>query len=194
LSFNLASCSGNNTDSAVPVSLGYRQRGLSVRTSAVSGGKPTIKDRRLVLEPSAGEVGQWKPVIYRGDGAWIGRMTSGMIGVGTVDEERSSIVEASLRPMWPFMERDLAECLSEFQPRWTELHSIEHPTLHGLLSETIKTGWQSGSPYWMQRAARWLVQAATLPGFDLDELDSVRTQMRSSKFSHEEPRECRRPS
>lgn len=120
---------------------------------------------------------QWRPVIERGDGAWIGRMVDGRLGVGVLGEERVSLGQANMVPMWPFMERPLADCLGEFSRHWTDLSPEEFRSPSHLLSTVIGSARRSWSPYWRERAAQWLRQAAEMQGFDSSELESVRSEV-----------------
>ena len=63
----------------------------------------------------------WTPVVYRGDGAWIGIMPDGRIGVGVESEGRAALVSSGFVPMWPYLERDLTESLAEFSLSWGQL-------------------------------------------------------------------------
>ncbi|GCD99243.1 hypothetical protein EHYA_06957 [Embleya hyalina] len=67
------------------------------------------------------DVTTWRPVLPRGNGAWIGILASGRIGVGVAGEGRASLEGSGFVPMWPFMERGLSECLGEFRVRWDAL-------------------------------------------------------------------------
>lgn len=104
----------------------------------------------------------WKPVLYRSNGAWIGRMPDGRLGVGTETEARASIADAKLIPMWPFMERPLQTCLDDFSACWAELATQEYSTPLELLSSTLTSAQQSHSPYWRHLAESWLLQMAAI--------------------------------
>ncbi|MFF0123371.1 hypothetical protein ACFYP0_25310 [Micromonospora arida] len=130
----------------------------------------------------------WKPVIYRGDGAWIGRMKSGELGVGTEEEVRASLKAAGLRPMWPFMERGLEEFRAEFGLRWGELRTPEFPKLDQLIAATIGTAWRSGSEYWMILSARWLVEGGQVAQFERSLLVETRAEMLASDLVREKVR------
>jgi hypothetical protein len=106
----------------------------------------------------------WTPVLYRSDGAWIGRMPDGRLGVGTETQARASIADAKLIPMWPFMEQPLQTCLDDFSACWAELATLEYSTPLELLSRTMTSAQQSNSPYWRHLAESWLVQMAAIDG------------------------------
>jgi hypothetical protein len=133
-------------------------------------------------------MGNWVPTIYRGDGAWIGRMASGRLGVGLESEERASLKDSCLRPMWPFMERSLPECFDEFATSWTSLTTEEYPTIDRLFSATIQSAWESGREYWMRLAVNWLASAQEFPGFDLECLRAVRDLVLDSSMVSNEAR------
>ncbi|MCD0447521.1 hypothetical protein LO763_28290 [Glycomyces sp. A-F 0318] len=104
----------------------------------------------------------WTPALYRSDGAWIGRMPDGRLGVGTEIEPRVCIADAELIPMWPFMEQPLQTCLDDFSTCWAELITLEYATPLELLSRTLTSAQQSNSPYWRQLAESWLAQMAAI--------------------------------
>ncbi|BCJ52196.1 hypothetical protein Asp14428_36710 [Actinoplanes sp. NBRC 14428] len=137
---------------------------------------------------AVGMIAKWRPVIYRGDGAWIGLLASGELGVGTQSEERASLEAAGMRPMWPFMEKSLPECRDQFDSHWSELRTPAFPAIDSLFSVTISTAWNSGSQYWMLRAANWLVEFARTPGFERSILTEVRDEMLMSDLVGDELR------
>lgn len=135
----------------------------------------------MTTDPGAENAG-WQPVIYRGDGAWIGVTADGRLGVGVDTEERSSLVGAGFTPMWPFMEgRRVADCLAEFSARWRQLANGGISSPERLLELTMESAWRSGRPYWMRSAAAWAGQMAGVPGFDRRVIEEVIHEMTSSE-------------
>lgn len=132
-----------------------------------------------------GMMSTWKPVVYRGDGAWIGRMASGELGVGTENEERASLKAAGVRPMWPFLEKGMMECCDQFKARWDELRSPDFPTLDALISATIETAWRSGSRYWMLLSVNWLAEVGRTAVAEHSLLAEVRIEMLASEIVEE---------
>ncbi len=108
----------------------------------------------------------WAPVVYRGDGAWIGLMPGGKLGVGVETEGRATLEDSNFVPMWPFMERDLSECLQAFSGVWQRLDGAGVATPQRLIELTAETAWNSGREYWMWLSVAWVVQMAAMPAFD----------------------------
>ncbi|WP_439678209.1 hypothetical protein [Embleya sp. MST-111070] len=112
------------------------------------------------------DLATWRPVLPRGNGAWIGILVSGRIGVGVAGEGRASLEGSGFVPMWPFMERGLSECLGEFRGRWDVLADGGIASPERLFELTVSSAVESRRPYWMQAAASWLVEMQATPGFD----------------------------
>jgi hypothetical protein len=110
--------------------------------------------------------GEWNPLIESGDGAWIGVMASGEIGVGVLEEERASLVASKYIPMWAFMERDLSVCLDKLRQAWGQLGGRGVSAPEELVERTVRSAWSSGRPYWMQLAATWMLEMTRMPEFD----------------------------
>jgi hypothetical protein len=113
-----------------------------------------------------GEAGKWVPLVYRGDGAWIGVMPDGEIGVGVETEGRASLEAAGYVPMWPFMERRLADCLDQLRQVWGNFKGSADMTPTKLIELTLTSAWTSGRQYWMQLAASWIIEMSQDPNFD----------------------------
>jgi hypothetical protein len=111
-------------------------------------------------------VGEWVPLVHRGDGAWMGAMPDGRIGSGVEAEGRASLEESHFIAMWPFMEHDLSECLGSFRRVWTEFVGDRVSSPERLIELTVETSWGSGRPYWMRCSAGWVVQMAGRTEFD----------------------------
>lgn len=113
-------------------------------------------------------MGEWVPVIYRGDGAWIGVMPSGEIGVGIEVEGRATLEGSRFIPMWPFLERDFSECLSEISRLGESLTKGGTPTPKKIIELTVVSAWKSGRPYWMRRSVPWAIEMVQRPDFDTE--------------------------
>ncbi|WP_154814482.1 hypothetical protein [Actinophytocola xinjiangensis] len=109
---------------------------------------------------------EWNPVLYRGNGAWIGIMPDGRIGVGTESEGRASLVDAKFVPMWPYLEQDLSRVLAEFSRWWLKFDKGGVSTPERLMELTVETAWRSGRLYWMQLAAGWVIEMTRRDEFD----------------------------
>ncbi|MGW9211785.1 hypothetical protein ACWGR4_33040 [Embleya sp. NPDC055664] len=70
------------------------------------------------------------------------------------------------RPLWPFMERGLSECLGEFRVRWDALADGGIASPERLFELTVSSAVESRRSYWMQAAASWLVGMQATSGFD----------------------------
>ncbi|MEU0939823.1 hypothetical protein [Embleya sp. NPDC005971] len=112
------------------------------------------------------DLATWRPVLPRGNGAWIGILASGRIGVGVAGEGRASLEGSGFAPMWPFMERELSECLDEFRDRWDALADGGIASPERLFELTVSSAVESRRLYWMQAAASWLVEMQATSGFD----------------------------
>ncbi|MGW1917248.1 hypothetical protein ACWCQS_42920 [Streptomyces sp. NPDC002076] len=111
-------------------------------------------------------MGEWTPVLRSSYDSWLGVMPNGMLGVGKVDEGRATLEGSGYVAMWPFLERNLTECLDDFKGSWHLLggHGISTP--EKLVELTVESAWNRGRPYWMALAVQWLTQMAHMPGFD----------------------------
>ncbi|MFF9158011.1 hypothetical protein ACF1AB_37955 [Streptomyces sp. NPDC014846] len=119
----------------------------------------------------------WTPLVYRGDGAWIGIMPDGRIGVGVESEGRSTLEGSGFVPMWPYLERDLSASLVEFSRSWTQLGQGGVSTPERLLELTVKSAWNSGRSYWMQLAAPWAIEMFRRPNFDQELVRELLSEM-----------------
>jgi hypothetical protein len=129
---------------------------------------------------SAKRVGEWVPVVDRGDGAWIGIMPTGEIGAGVELEARAALEPSRFVPMWPFMEQDLAESLEKFTRAWGSLCRGGVATPEKLLEMTVRTAWASGRPYWMRLSAAWAAEMAESQHFDHRFLSELLVKMSRS--------------
>jgi hypothetical protein len=111
-------------------------------------------------------MGRWTPVVDRGNGAWIGIMPDGRIGVGVELEGRATLKSAGFVPMWPFLEQDFSGCLGELSRSWESLKEGGISTPEKLIELTVESAWNSGRPYWMQLAAPWVIEMAQRSNFD----------------------------
>jgi hypothetical protein len=123
---------------------------------------------------------EWAPLVYRSDGAWIGIMPDGRIGVGVEGEGRATLEGSGYVPMWPFMERDLAACLGEFSRTWESFIGGGVSTPEKLIELTVGSAWNSGRAYWMQLSVPWAIEMATRPGFDNEFLRKLIASMANS--------------
>lgn len=91
---------------------------------------------------NAGEAGRWLPLIYRGDGAWIGVMPGGQVGVGVEGEGRATLQDSGYVPLWPFMERGLSDFLGELYRVWGQLEGrgFAHPG--AVVELTVSSAWR----------------------------------------------------
>lgn len=124
---------------------------------------------------------EWTPVVYRGDGAWIGIMPDGRIGVGVETEGRATLEGSGFVPMWPFMERDLSACLGEFSRVWESLNEGGVSTPEKLIELTVGSAWNSGRSYWMELAVPWVVEMAEQPNFDRELVRELLDEMANSE-------------
>lgn len=120
-------------------------------------------------------------MVYRGDGAWIGVMPDGRIGVGVESEGRSSLVGSGFVPMWPYLERDLSACLADFSRSWEHLGQGGVPTPEKLIELTVETAWKSGRSYWMELAANWAIEMVRQEGFDQEATRILLLEMAASE-------------
>ncbi|GHE73643.1 hypothetical protein GCM10018785_47210 [Streptomyces longispororuber] len=134
-------------------------------------------------------MGSWTPVVYRGDGAWIGVMPDGRIGVGVESEGRSSLEGSGFVPMWPFLERDLSTCLATFSGSWERLGQGGVRTPERLVELTVETAWKSGRSYWMELAAIWAIEMVGRKEFDHEATRVLLREMAMSEALTPELRE-----
>ncbi|WP_405058264.1 hypothetical protein OG474_36765 [Kribbella sp. NBC_01505] len=136
---------------------------------------------------------EWVPLVYRSDSAWIGVMPDGQIGSGVEGEGRASLKQSNFIAMWPFMERDLSECLDRFTKVWAQFGGVDVPTPQKLAELTVETAWGSGRQYWMRCAAGWVLQMAERMDFEPHDVRRTAGQMlRSQVLATELRRELRR--
>jgi hypothetical protein len=131
---------------------------------------------------NARRVGQWIPVIHRGDGAWIGIMPGGKIGVGVEMEARDTLEHSRFVPMWPFMEQDFTESLEKFANAWPSLGRGGVATPEKLFEMTVRSAWASGRPYWMRLSAAWAADMAQTRNFDTMFLSEFLAKMSRSSI------------
>jgi hypothetical protein len=129
---------------------------------------------------NGGEMGKWVPLIYRGDGAWIGVMPGGEIGVGVEAEGRASLKASGYIPMWPFMERSLSDCLDELHRAWEQSKEGGAPSPESLVEMTASSAWASGRQYWMLLAASWVIEMAQSSTFDRQFIQEILGKMSKS--------------
>ncbi|TPQ20143.1 hypothetical protein [Streptomyces sporangiiformans] len=134
-------------------------------------------------------MGEWTPVVYRGDGAWIGVMPSGEIGVGTEVEGRATLEGSRFIPMWPFLERDFSECLSEFSRLGESPARGGTPPPEKLIELTVGSAWKSGRPYWMRLAVPWAIEMVQRSEFDSEAMGNLLGEMLDSEIVEPEMRE-----
>ncbi|WP_143035868.1 hypothetical protein [Lentzea fradiae] len=127
--------------------------------------------------------------MYRGNGAWIGTMPDGRIGVGVESEGRATLEGSGFVPMWPFMERDLSACLDEFSRVWDNFADSGVATPEKLIELTVGSAWKSGRSYWMQVSVSWAVDMAGRPNFDRRFIDGLLLEMAASDALPPELRE-----
>ncbi|MEU6771890.1 hypothetical protein [Streptomyces sp. NPDC046759] len=108
----------------------------------------------------------WTPVLRSSYDSWLGVMPNGMLGVGKADEGRATLEGSGYVAMWPFLERDLVECLDDFTRSWHLLGGHGVSTPEKLVELTVQSACSRGRPYWMALAVQWLTQMAHMPGFD----------------------------
>ncbi|MFF1834218.1 hypothetical protein ACFVXE_08435 [Streptomyces sp. NPDC058231] len=120
--------------------------------------------------------------MYRGDGAWIGIMPDGRIGVGVELEGRATLERSGFVPMWPYLERDLSACLSEFSRAWESLAEGGVSTPEKLMELTIESAWNSGRSYWMQLAVPWTIEMAQQKNFDQKFIQELLDGMANSEI------------
>ncbi|MBM7813902.1 hypothetical protein [Saccharothrix algeriensis] len=125
----------------------------------------------------------WTPVVYRGDGAWIGVMSGGRIGVGVEPEGRATLVGSGFVPMWPFMEGKLSACLDAFSRVWESFDGCDVSTPEELIESTVASAWASGRSYWMELAVPWVIEMAQARegGFDRKLVHELLDGMAESK-------------
>lgn len=123
----------------------------------------------------------WTPVVDRGDGAWIGIMPDGRIGVGVDSEGRATLVSSGFVPMWPYLERDLPESLAEYARSWEQLSRGGVSTPERLIELTVESAWRSGRSYWMQLAAPWVIEMSRREDFDQDVVRGILREMETSE-------------
>ncbi|MFF9406871.1 hypothetical protein ACF1B0_15310 [Streptomyces anandii] len=68
--------------------------------------------------------------------------------------------------MWPFLERNLAECLDDFTRSWHLLGGHGVSTPEKLIELTVDSACKRKRPYWMALAVQWLAEMAHDPSFD----------------------------
>jgi hypothetical protein len=139
-----------------------------------------------------GETGRWLPLIYRADGAWIGVMPGGQIGVGVETEGRATLQDSGYVPLWPFMERGLSDCLRELYRVWGQLEGRGFACPGAVVELTVSSAWESGRPYWMRLAASWVVEMAERSIFSLEFLRDILNKMIGSDALSAELRESLR--
>jgi hypothetical protein len=119
----------------------------------------------MLSGPHGVRMTSWNPVVYRGDGAWIGIMPDGLIGVGVESEGRASLVGSGFVPMWPYLESGFSSALAALSDRWPDLGGGGIPTPERLIELTVESAWKSGRSYWMQLAAPWAIDMSRRDGF-----------------------------
>ncbi|WP_157367989.1 hypothetical protein [Alloactinosynnema sp. L-07] len=125
------------------------------------------------------DVGRWIPILYRGDGAWLGSMPSGVLGIGIESEGRATLVDADFVPMWPFMERPFVDVLTELISCREAIERNGDLAIDELLESTVLTAWRSGRKYWMDLAARWVEEMKEESRISKDVVIRLRSELRA---------------
>lgn len=133
------------------------------------------------------EATTWTPVMYRSDGAWIGILPDGRLGVGVELEARASLVGSGFIPMWPYLGRDFSATLTEFTLAWAQLGHGGVSTPERLLELTVESAWRSGRSYWMWSALPWALDILGHEGFDQG---AVQGLLRAMAASDDVPQDC----
>ncbi|TCM48763.1 hypothetical protein EV648_10327 [Kribbella sp. VKM Ac-2568] len=139
-----------------------------------------------------GEAGTWLPLVYRGDGAWIGVMPGGQVGVGVESEGRATLRDSGYVPLWPFMERGLSEYVRELSRVWVQLEGRGFAGPGAVVELTVSSAWASGRLYWKRLAASWVVEMADRSIFSLELLRDILDKMIGSDALSAELRESLR--
>lgn len=126
-------------------------------------------------------MGDWIPVVPRSDGAWIGIMPDGEIGVGVESEGRASLKSSSFIPMWPFLERPLDEFAELFTRSWDAFAGREPATPEKLVEATVSSAWSSGRGYWMKLAAERVLEMRKRSAFGAGFLVTMIDEMAESE-------------
>ncbi|SEE20871.1 hypothetical protein SAMN05428945_6777 [Streptomyces sp. 2224.1] len=133
-------------------------------------------------------MGEWLPVVYRGDEAWIGIMPDGRIGVGVELEGRATLEDSRFVPLWPLLERHFSKCLDELSQEWDTLGKGGVSTPEKLMESTVESAWNSGRPYWMRLAALWVIEMTHSENFDPGFVREILNEMRRSEIVESEVR------
>jgi hypothetical protein len=105
-----------------------------------------------------GEVmNEWRPILDRGDGVWIGVVAGNALGVGSPTAVSKRITNDNYIPLWPLLESELDETLTRLTATWRELSAsgVDAPASLALL--VVKSALDGDRPYWVELSARWLV-------------------------------------
>lgn len=108
-------------------------------------------------------------------------MPDGRIGVGVESEGRAALVSSGFVPMWPYMERDLSESLTEFSGSWVKLRQGGVSTPERLIELTVESAWKSGRSYWMQLTAPWVIEMSHREDFDQGVVRGILREMETSE-------------
>lgn len=108
-------------------------------------------------------------------------MPDGRIGVGVESEGRAAFEGSGFVPMWPYMERDLSESLTELSGSWVQLGQGGVSTPERLIELTVESAWKSGRSYWMQLAAPWVIEMSHREDFNQDVVRGILSEMKTSE-------------
>jgi hypothetical protein len=111
-------------------------------------------------------MGEWSPVLDRGDGVWLGVVDGGGLGVGSRETVSRRVTADSYVPLWPFLEGGLNETLAQVTVSWGELSASGLDSPESLLELVVSSAIDGGRPYWVELSVRWLAGMASIAAFD----------------------------
>ena len=107
----------------------------------------------------------WRPIVERGDGAWLGTTGDGQLWVGGLEAANSPVPLTNPVFLWPLLERPLAQTVGLLFEHWDEFDLAGDVSPRNLAELIARSAVDAGRPYWVDHALGWLEAMVQDPRF-----------------------------
>jgi hypothetical protein len=130
----------------------------------------------------------WKPLLRRSGDEWVGVTDKPGIWVGSSQSARARVDLENPVFLWPLLERSREQVLGELLGVWTDLsgNGVRSPEE---FAEVIVTSAVRGTqPYWMDLAIGWMQGMDKEPGYRIEHLRALLSEVVESRALGQETR------
>jgi hypothetical protein len=111
-------------------------------------------------------MGEWDPVLDRGDGVWLGVVDGSVLGIGSWDAISKKLQGGNYIPLWPLLEKEFDETLAMLSATWNDFSRCGLDTPESFMQLVVDSAIKGGRPYWTELSTHWLARMAVHDGFD----------------------------